>query len=114
MHHSSSSEMQDCIKNCLDCHWSCLQTATMCLQHGGQHAAAPRITLMHDCAQICLTAADFMLRQSPHHGHVCRICADVCDQCATECDRMASDMPDMRQCAEVCRRCAHSCRQMAA
>ena len=67
-HRMSSTEMQHCIQNCLDCHRPCLQTAAKCLQHGGQHAAAQHITLMLDCAQICLTSADFCCGSRPGTG----------------------------------------------
>jgi hypothetical protein len=113
-HQVSPTEMQRCIENCLDCHRSCLQTATICLQHGGHYAAAQQMTLLLDCAQISLTSADFMLRQSPRQGQICRICADVCTRCAEECERTADEMLEMRECAEVCRRCARSCQQMSA
>jgi hypothetical protein len=65
-----------------------------------------------DCASICHTSADFMLRGSDLHRPTCGVCAEVCQRCAESCERMAEDELD-RRCAEVCRRCAESCRQMA-
>jgi hypothetical protein len=38
-----SSEMEDCIKNCSDCHDVCLETVTHCLQKGGRHAEVQHI-----------------------------------------------------------------------
>jgi hypothetical protein len=102
-----------CIQNCLDCHRACVQTLTYCLQEGGEHAEADHVRLMLDCAQICQTAADFMLRGSALHAHVCGACAEVCQACADDCGRTASDLR-MKACADTCRHCADSCRDMAA
>ena len=69
--------------------------------------------LLLDCAQICATSADFMLRMSDHHPQVCGVCADICDACARECESMADGAEFMRRCADACRRCAESCRRMS-
>lgn len=108
----SRPEMQQCIQNCLDCHRICVETAAHCLQVGGTHAEASHITTLLDCAEICQTSANFMLRGSMFHGRTCGVCADVCERCAQECALMTDDA-QMQACAEACRRCAESCRQMA-
>jgi len=105
-------EMLKCIEVCLDCHRACTETIPYCLQQGGMHAEANHIRLMMDCAEICQTSANFMLRGSDLHVHTCAACAEVCERCADDCARMADD-PRMAACAEECRRCAQSCRQMA-
>jgi hypothetical protein len=79
---------------------------------GGEHAEPEHIRLLIDCADICQTSANFMLRQSHAHGKVCGVCAEVCEQCAESCARFDDDSV-MQQCAEVCRTCAASCREMA-
>ena len=104
--------MQDCITECLSCHSVCLQTVAHCLQMGGRHAEAAHIGLLLDCAEICQTSANFMLRGSPLHARTCAVCAEVCERCAEDCDRFGDDAR-MKACAESCRRCAASCRQMA-
>lgn len=102
--------LRDCIEDCNDCSDICLNEAmTHCLQKGGRHTAPEHMRLMLDCAGICRTAADFMLRSSAHHAPVCGVCADVCDACAESCEQLG----DMDECAQMCRRCAESCRQMA-
>ncbi len=80
---------------------------------GGQHAEARHITTLLDCAEICQTSANFMLRGSELHTRTCAVCADVCQRCAEESDRMGNDV-QMRACAEACRHCAESCRRMGA
>lgn len=112
MHTHPSDEMARCIENCQACHGICLETAMHCLGMGGEHAAADHIRLLLDCADICQTSADFMLRGSPLHARTCGVCAEVCERCATDCERFGDDA-SMKACAELCRRCAESCRRMA-
>lgn len=102
--------MQECITNCQTCHATCLSMAsTHCLEVGGKHVAPDHFRLMLDCAQICAVSADFMLRGSTHHAHVCAECADICEDCAKSCEAVG----DMDECVQACRTCAQSCRQMA-
>lgn len=114
MPHEISDQMRNCIANCSACHQICEETVNHCLEMGGAHAAPDHIRLLLDCAQVCATSADFMLRGSTFHGQVCGVCAVVCERCAEDCDRLAGDDDLMRRCAETCRACADSCRQMAA
>jgi hypothetical protein len=107
-----SAAMQQCIDECLSCHRVCVETTQHCLQMGGRHAEASHIRLMLDCAEICQTSANFMLRGSDLHAHTCGVCAEVCQRCAEDCERFGDDQM-MMQCAQACRRCAESCRQMA-
>ncbi len=108
-----SAELRDCIERCSDCHDTCLQTVTHCLELGGEHAAADHIRALLDCAQACDAARDFMLRGSDLHRAICGACADACDRCADSCEAIGRDDDLMRNCAEICRRCAESCRSMA-
>ena len=111
--HAAGTDLARCIQECTDCHHVCLETVRYCLEQGGKHAAPEHITLLLDCAQICETSADFMIRGSDLHGRVCGVCAEVCERCAESCEGMGGDAT-MHKCAEACRRCAESCRQMAA
>lgn len=107
-----NDEMSKCIQECATCHATCLTTVLHCLEKGGKHAAPNHIRLLLDCAQICQTSADFMLRGSPLHARTCGACAAVCTECASDCEQLGEDQV-MRQCAEVCRRCAESCERMS-
>jgi hypothetical protein len=103
-------EMQQCIDNCQRCHNVCLEMAAHhCLEMGGPHVEPNHMRIMLDCAQICQTAADFMLRGSKHHPHVCAECADVCEECARSCETLDG----MEECVRACRTCAESCRRMS-
>jgi len=105
--------LQECINNCLNCHKICLETIEQCLEMGGRHSAAAHIKLLQDCAQICLTSADFMIRMSNFHQQTCGVCAEICRRCAEDCEQIAEGDDFMKECAEVCRRCAESCREMS-
>ncbi|MGL5804450.1 MAG: four-helix bundle copper-binding protein [Xenococcaceae cyanobacterium] len=108
-----SQQMQHCIQRCLECHSVCLSTLyAYCLEAGGHHAKAEHVRLMSDCAEMCQTSANFMLRGSELHVRTCGVCAEICDRCATDCGLFEDD-EQMQNCAEVCRRCAESCREMA-
>lgn len=101
---------QTCIEACLRCYSTCFGMAMgHCLETGGHHVAPPHFRIMVACAEICRTAAHFMLMRSKHAVHLCRECAEICDQCASECDGMEG----MEACARQCRSCAEACRAMA-
>ena len=105
-----SREMQECIQNCLDCHRVCLQEAmTHCLEAGGKHTEPAHFRLVICCAEICQTAANFMLSGSDLHTRTCAVCAEVCELCADDCEQVG----DMEECVQICRKCAESCRRMA-
>jgi hypothetical protein len=109
-----SSEMQQCIDECTRCHNLCLALVRHCLERGGEHADPGHIALLLDCADICQTSANFMLRGSERHHLTCGVCTDICRACAEDCERMGQDDEMMQQCAEQCRRCQQSCERMAA
>jgi len=112
MTHDRPHEIQHCIDVCQECHEACLALVDHCLRKGGRHADAAHIRMLLDCAQICGTSADFMIRGSDLHPETCRACAAVCDRCAEDCTRLGDDEA-MRACVDVCHRCAQSCHQMA-
>lgn len=107
----TSDEVRECLKDCLDCYQTCTETTTKCLKMGGKHAENEHLNLLMDCARMCNTNADFILRNSTYYPQTCGITADICDECADTCDRFEDDF--MKECASVCRRCAESCREMA-
>jgi hypothetical protein len=105
-------DLPSCIALCGECHEACLRTVTHCLEKGGRHAELGHIRLLLDCAEICATSADFMLRGSDLHPATCGACAEVCERCAEDCRRSGDD-DVMRHCAELCARCAELCHEMA-
>ena len=110
---SMTSEMRECIQNCLDCYSICLETAHHCLTLGGKHAEAKHIGLLTTCAKICETSAAFMLSGSELHGRTCGVCAEVCRACEQSCAGISEGDETMQRCVNTCRRCAESCQRMA-
>ncbi len=108
----SDHDMNGCIDECEKCHRVCVEAASYCLEKGGRHAAPAHVRLLMDCAEICQTSANFMLRGSAAHKIICGACAEICERCAESCDGMSDDA-QMKACAKTCRDCAESCRSMA-
>jgi hypothetical protein len=109
--HRIAPDMQECIDKRLGCYVVCLGTAmSHCLEMGGEHVGPRHFRLMMACAEICRTAAHFMLIGTSHHRHTCAECAEICEECARDCERLAG----MEECVKACRQCAESCHRMAA
>jgi hypothetical protein len=108
--HHLPEAMKRCVDDCLSCYRTCFGAAMHhCLEVGGEHIQPSHYRLMMACAEICRTAAHFMLLGSVHYKHLCRECAEICELCANDCERLG----DMEECVEACRRCTESCRAMA-
>ncbi len=99
-----SSQMQDCIQDCLNSHATCVDTAMSAIQQG---KSPDHIRLLLDCAEISLTTAHFMIRNSPLQGYVGSACSEVNGQCAEKC--LQEGMVD---CGNACRAAANSTQQM--
>ncbi|WP_245291122.1 four-helix bundle copper-binding protein [Methylobacterium aquaticum] len=104
--------LQECVESCLKSHAMCLDTGRYCMEQQGSHVSAAHLALLLDCAEMCQTTANSLLRHSPQHAAVCEVCARLCEACATDCDKFTSDA-QMQRCAQTCRNCASSCRDMA-
>lgn len=104
--------MREAIRECTSCAIAAKEALTFSLAHGAEHAEADHLRLLMDCAQICQTSADFLLRASPLNGDICRACAIVCRAVGAD----ASDIgtPELLRLAEHCRACATACDTMAA
>jgi hypothetical protein len=107
-----NQDIEGCILECQDCHRVCLDTMQHCLELGGAHAEPEHIQTLLDCAEICATSANLMLRRSALHRLICSACATACARCVETCERSSSDAK-MQACAELCRRCAAACQRVA-
>lgn len=108
----TESDMRACAEKCLHCFSECSHTLAHCLEKGGGHADPKHVERMLDCARICATSAEFLLRHSGNHSKVCGTCAEICRACEADC-RTFGDDEMMAACAEACRECAESCERMA-
>jgi hypothetical protein len=108
-----NQQLLHCIQECTSCHAVCLHTMTVMLfsEHLAQDNRLAQLLL--DCADICQTSADFMLRGSSLHGLTCEACSRICEASAQACEQIAND-ENLRACAESCRSCAATCQEMAA
>ena len=108
------NRIQEGIGHCSGCHNLCLDTVAHCLDLGGEYASRAHIGLLLDCARICATTGEFLLRGSPFQGQLCAVCADVCQRCAEACEQLGPDDEVMQHCALLARRCTAACRDLAA
>jgi hypothetical protein len=109
MVHQMNPEMRQCIDACTECSSICRETVNYCLERGGRLAEPKQLRMLMDCAEMCRTNADFMLRASEAHTETCSVCAELCRRCAEECERMAGGDAMLLRCAVACRRCAEAC-----
>lgn len=107
-----SEHLRRCIELCNDCHQMCVNALAHCLGIGGRHAAERHLRVLMDCAQICGTSVDLMLRGSNFQYRVCGVCADICESCVDSCELFGDD-ERMKMCAELCQQCATACREMS-
>lgn len=80
---AEDGDMQQCIRNCLDCADICAATARLAVRRTGQNVEVLRAQL-----ELCILA---------------------CETCAAECEK--HDHPHCTKCAEMCRECAADCRK---
>lgn len=109
---AAAGPLQACIDQCHACEDACVSTVQYCLSAGGAHVQSDHITALLDCAALCRTSAETMLRNSALVPDVCGVCAKACTACATSCEAWTSDST-MQACAAECRSCADSCESMA-
>lgn len=105
-----STNMKQCIENCLRCYESCTTGIRRCLSMGGKHASPEHILLMQSCARICNTSAELMMLGNKAHTYTCKACAEICEMCADDCEKIGAEM---KECVEACRSCVESCEKMA-
>jgi hypothetical protein len=104
--------MQECIEECVNCHAVCTMTLQHCIATGGDHTEVNLLGILLDCAEICQTSANFMLRGSPYHIVTCAACTELCRACEQACRALAND-EQLAHCQEVCAACAESCDRMS-
>jgi hypothetical protein len=110
-----TQEMKDCMAACFSCSHICNRCGDeMIGMEAHQNALLTQrcIRLCHDCAEICVLAAQWMGRISLLSVQICRLCAEVCDMCAETCEQHKTHHALCGPCAQECRRCAELCRRM--
>ena len=97
-----ATNLQPCIDDCTRGHAVCTETIQYCLEKSGQHAERNDVRRMQDCAEMGLTAADFMQRGSDFDPQTGGVCAEACDRGARSCEQFGGNAVPMRDCAETC------------
>jgi hypothetical protein len=105
-------DMQECIEECLNCHAVCTMTLQHCIASGGDRTEVNLIGILLDCAELCQTSANYMLRGSPYHVITCAAAAELCRACEEACRAVSGD-EQLAHCADVCAACAEVCDRMA-
>lgn len=101
----------DYAKKCLECSVTCLETLQYCAKIGDSHRDPAHLQLLRDCAELCVTTANFLATDSYYRTELAMICAEICDACAIDCEQFEND-EQMRLCAEICQTCAVTCRRV--
>jgi len=109
--HDHHDSMHDCIEKCLNCHAACTMTVQYVLTEGGGQTDPEHVGLLLDCAEMCQTSANFMLRGSPFHAGTCAVCAEICRASESAC-RIFPDDEQLAECADACAQCAEACERM--
>ena len=111
-HELEHDALQESIEECLNCHAVCTMTLQHCLASGGDRTEVNLVGILLDCAEMCQTSANFMLRGSPYHVVTCAACAELCRACEEACRSVAGD-EQLAHCADICAACADCCDRMA-
>lgn len=104
-------EIQESILRCLECQSTCLRVVDHYWRLQNEEPECPELRLLLNCAEICVTAARFMLRGSDFCHRLCQLCAEVCRSCAQKC-RNTTYHAEMAACELACQRCAECCERM--
>ncbi len=104
-------QMKRCIELCQRCHNVCVGLVDS--QSTGDRLSEALLRVLQDCAEICQTSTNFLLRGSKFHAQICGVCAEICLQCAAACEEFPTNSR-MKEGAEICRQCAESCQMMMA
>lgn len=103
--------MNDCIQACNDTHEAALRTLGWATSEGSKKTTPEFVRLLMDCAEICQTAADFMLRGSELHHETCRACEEVCEAVFEACEQSGID--EIEEFQQQVKTCAEHCRDMS-
>jgi hypothetical protein len=100
----------------LACAQACTVCADACLAEEMVADMRRCIRSDQDCADICLTTARVLSRQTAPDVNVIAAllsaCITACSACADECESHADMHEHCRACAEACRACQAACRRM--
>ncbi len=102
-------QQNELIRSLLQCAVECEHCANACLDEGDHLPMMVNcIRLDRDCATICRSTADLIIRGSEISDKALEICAEICTKCAEECG--SHDMDHCQECSKACMECAEACK----
>ena len=105
------NELEACKEICIECQTTCIDTLKYCKNQGGQYMDMAMMSMMRDCAEMCMMCVNMINDGSEFMGNTCSLCAQICDRTAMACEQMSND-ETMKLCAAICRKCAEYCNQL--
>ncbi|HYW20604.1 MAG TPA: four-helix bundle copper-binding protein [Nodularia sp. (in: cyanobacteria)] len=105
------AEMQASKQSCIECQITCIDTLKYIKGQGGKYSDMAMMSMMRDCAEMCMMCVNMINDGSEFMGNTCSLCAEMCDRTAMACEKMGSDAT-MMFCAAICRKCAEYCKTM--
>jgi hypothetical protein len=104
-------EMEACKQICIECQTTCIDSLKYCKSQGGRYIDMTMMSMLRDCAEMCMMCVNMINDGSEFMGNTCSLCAQICDRTAIACEQMSSDAT-MMLCAAICRNCAQHCNAM--
>jgi hypothetical protein len=105
------AEMEACKQICIECQTTCIDTLKYCKNQNSKYIDMTMMTMLRDCAEICMMCVNMINDGSEFMGNTCSLCAQICDRTAMVCEKMSGNVT-MMLCAAICRQCAQSCNAM--
>jgi hypothetical protein len=109
---SMSTEIQTCLSAIKECQKACMESMAYCMSKGGKYIDVRVMSIMRDCAEMCMMCANMMKGSSEFVGRTCMLCYQICEKCAEACENWSDDKKIM-ECIIACRKCAEYCKIIA-
>lgn len=111
MEHMMEHQHEDLIEALQHCESVCEHSKTMIKRRHGCEGRMMQLSLLHDCADICMLTAKFVARMSMYDRSIAGLCANICQCCGQECAKFSDH--HSQHCAMVCLHCARLCYEFA-
>lgn len=108
-----SSSTRHVIDACLDAYKLCRETSAYAVQRGGRLAELERIQHLHDCADVSLTMANLLTRDSRFRRDLAPLCATIARACAESLESMEHEEPQIRATYAACCHVADACTMLS-
>jgi hypothetical protein len=107
-HHHSGEPHTDLINTLIECALACESCMAANLELKNVTIMAHCIELCRDCADICVTGARLLQRDSDMSNAYLYVCEEACRLCAEECS-LHEEHEHCKMCAMICFSCQEAC-----